>query len=165
MTSIMLTQPVKTKALRCLHSLKDSPLKLFNPAFFVTITGLKSRHKIKHYLNAMDNLSKHPEGSNDPDKHNIGCGMTQEWNQNTLSRESVKNGHIVLLMKKKKKGAPPCAVPRAFPNSVDVNFPSAVPTKYFICCTSEACVLSSLATRFTSLLRHSLKNCTNTVTQ
>lgn len=75
--------------------------------------------------------------------------MTQEWNQNILSKESVKkwpyrSRHEWRKKNKKQLGAPPCAVPRAFPNSIDVSFPSAVPTKYFICCTSEACDLLSL---------------------
>lgn len=58
----------------------------------------------KCYLNAIENLYKHPEGSKAPDKHNIGHGMTQEWNQNIPSRESVKKMAISFLswMKKKK---------------------------------------------------------------
>lgn len=162
MTSIMLTQPVKTKALRCLHSLKDGPLKLFNPAFFVTITGLKSPHKIKHYLNAIDNLSKHPEGSNTPDKHNIGCGMTQEWNQNTLSRESVKKGHIVLLMKKKKKVPLPVQSPE--------HFPTALMSIFRVLCQQNTSSAAPLRPAYSPVLLPDSplywgKNCTNTVTQ
>lgn len=44
---------------------------------------------IKYYLNAIEKLYKRPEGSNTPDKHNIGCGTTQEWNQNIPSRKRV----------------------------------------------------------------------------
>lgn len=124
----------------CIHK-KNSTFKLFNTPIFVThITWLRSNHTIKYYLHAIENLCKHPEGSNTPDKHNIGCGMTQEWNQNILSKESVKMAISFLSWTKKKKKTILAPLPLQSPE----HFPTALMSIFQVLCqqnTSSAAPL------------------------
>lgn len=129
-------------------------------AVAVTIKNLKKLQCIYHHMIGLAALVftgyrgilyKHTEASEDANRGNqdqtmLSRYLNKDWQRSEILKffpDGKKQRILNMNEKKKTSIAPPLrAVPRVFPNTVDVFFPRALPAKYFICSTSEACVSS-----------------------